>query len=104
MKIKLIDVVTETYDTTFGTCELCIHTGEATEPTFHFQKEDGTEFEVEGYYWNWGDLSTIYVDNIIELADFISRQTYPDDTTFDYCWLDSEVDKCYAKLIEEEDK
>lgn len=49
MKIKLIDVQTEVEeDVEFGTCELCMQTGSAEFPTFIFEKEDGSQFEVLG--------------------------------------------------------
>ena len=100
MKIKLIDVKTNIYETQFGTCELCFWVGDAVEPTFYFEKETGEKFEVDGYYWSWGDLEAIYVDNVINLADYISRQYYDADTIFDYNWLNEQVDKFGAEEVE----
>lgn len=87
MKLKLIDVKTEIYETQFGTCELCMSTGTAYEPTYIFEKENGERLSVEGYYWDWGDLITIDVENVIEFADFIRKQDFEDDISFDYGWL-----------------
>lgn len=88
MKIKLIDVQTEVEeDVEFGTCELCMWTGSAEYPTFIFEKEDGTKFEVLGWEWDWGDLDTLYIGNVVLFNDYISQIEFDEDTEFDYRWL-----------------
>lgn len=87
MKLKLIDVDTEVSEATFGTCDFCMYVGTATEPTYIFEKEDGARVRVEGYYWDWGDLSTAEVDNIIEFAGYVQGLDFPDDLDMDTEWL-----------------
>ena len=90
MKIKLIDVQTEIEDDVeFGTCELCMFTSSAEYPTFIFEKEDGTQFEVMGWGWNWGELDTLYIDNVVLFNDYISKIEFDEDTEFDYLWLNN---------------
>lgn len=93
MKLKLIDIEVERYMTEFGTCELCMSIDEAEEPTFVFEKENGAILRVEGFYWSWGWLTAIMVDNIIDLADYVSKQDFPEDTDFDFNWLEDLVDE-----------
>lgn len=81
MKLKLIDVEVNR----------CIDGAE--EPTFIFEKENGATIRVKGFYWNWGWLVSIQVDNIIDFADYVSKQDFPEDTDFDYNWLDNLVDE-----------
>lgn len=95
MKLKLVDHISETYPTTFGTCELCMHTGETTDTTLIFQWEDGTEFRADAFYWSWGDKFDIYIDNLAEFALWICTQDFDKDevteevSTFGgYSWLE----------------
>lgn len=76
MKLKLIDHTSHTYETTFGTCELCEYTGEATETTLYFQWEDGDRFEVDSYFWSWGDLFEVRIDNLFEFALWVGKQDF----------------------------
>lgn len=88
MKIKLIDVQTEVEDDVeFGTCEICMCTGSAEYPTFIFEKEDGTTFEVKGWEWSWGDLDALYIDNVVRFNDYLTQIEFDGDTKFDYYWL-----------------
>lgn len=97
MKVKLIDVKTETYIAEYGTCEMCFYNGLAMESTYIFEKEDGTRFEVEGFYWSYGELKTIMIDNFIDLADYVNHQDFDENTTFDFDWLDNLAEAYYEK-------
>lgn len=99
MKIKLIDIKTNSYETTTGTCDLCMRIEYVEEPTFYFEKSDGTQFEIKGYYWEWGTLLSIYVENVIELADYFNHQKYDRETTFNYYWLYCEVEKFHEEYL-----
>lgn len=106
MKLKLIDVrLDEDFHADFGTCEVCMSTGYAAQPTYIFEDENGITHEVEGYYWSWGDYDEINVDNVINFADWVAKQDFSDSLTiadvkwdifdvysiFDYYWLQSIV-------------
>lgn len=75
MKVKLVDFKTNTYETTFGTCELCMGTGMATEESMKFEYDDGYTEWVDLYFWSWGDLMTIdEIDNTANFAHWLSKQ------------------------------
>lgn len=93
MKLKLVDVLGEPHEVELGTCELCFSTGEVVEPTFVFEKEDRTQFKVDGYWWNWGDCTEVYVENIVDFASFIAKQTFDENQVFDTNWLFDLIDK-----------
>lgn len=93
MKLKLIDVKTDPQEEEMGTCELCFSTGYVDNPTFIFQTDEGKQIEVDGYYWDWGDYSEVWIDNEIAFAEYVGKQVYPEDTRFDSDWLWNEVNK-----------
>lgn len=68
------------YDVTFGSCEICMHTGTAENPvyTFEFTDTETGEKEVRdinGYEWDWGDYSTVYIYNVISFGDWLEDNT-----------------------------
>lgn len=87
MKIKLVDVKIDPHEAQFGTCELCFSTGYVDDPTFIFEDESGNRFDVEGFWWNWGDYETIEIDNVVNFAAFVSKQDFESDLKFDTDWL-----------------
>ena len=99
MKLKLVDVENNTYQTTFGTCDLCLSTGTASEDTYVFRAlaDDGYAeiVEVEAFFWSWGDLFTVDVDNQILFAEWFNAQEFEVDSTdqLHYSWLDDIVDQ-----------
>lgn len=95
MKLKLVDIDINSYETEFGTCELCMSVGYAYEPTYYFEKDDGMTFHIDGYYWSWGDLDYIEVDNVIEFAAYINSLDFDENTDFNYSWLNSIVEDYY---------
>lgn len=79
-KIKLIDFDPgEPYETEFGTCELCMSTGEAQDPRFKFKYEDGSTEWVDGSFWSWADQFVVYVDNTAEFAGWLIEQDFKPD-------------------------
>lgn len=102
MKLKLVDVETEIYETEFGTCELCMSTGTAYEPTYVFEKENGDTIKVEGFSWSWGDLYDLYIDNVIDFANYVSKKEFEEvtDEEMDYGWLSDLIDE-YEKSLED---
>lgn len=79
MKINLVDHRSETYETTFGSCELCFHTGEATETELKFQYEDGSTNWVDTFFWSWGDFFEIYIYNLADFAHWLNEQDFDED-------------------------
>lgn len=113
MKLKLIDVrLDEDFHAEFGTCDLCMSTGYAAQPTYIFEDENGIRTEVEGYYWSWGDYDEINVNNVIDFAAWVAEQDFSDtlkevelrwDTVaeyalFDWGWLGAIVQAYNEKL------
>ena len=87
MKAKLVDYDYREYETDFGTCELCMYTGTAEEPRFKFEYDDGHTEWVDGYYWDWGDLFTVEIDNTANFAAWLAIQDL-DGYIEDYSTLD----------------
>lgn len=79
MKLKLVDHISKTYTTTFGTCELCMYTGETTDTTLVFRWEDGTELRADTFFWSWGDKFVVYIDNLAEFALWIGKRDFDKD-------------------------
>lgn len=98
MKLRLVDVESNTYTTTFGTCDFCLRTGTCSEDTFVFEVVEG-EFagervEVEGFYWSYGNFSSVEVDNHILFAEWLADEELPEatpDEMRNYYWLDTLV-------------
>lgn len=104
MKIKLHDYESEIEeDVTFGTCEMCMYVADAEYPYFYFTYEDGTTEKVKGFFWDWGDLHTIYIDNIPAFASWLNSQDFEEDIRIEsYANLQSLVGK-YFRDKENED-
>ena len=79
MKVKLIDHQSETYEAEFGTCEMCLYTGQATETQLKFQYEDGSTEWVDAFFWSWGYLDEIEIENLADFAHWLSQQDFPED-------------------------
>lgn len=93
MRLKLIDHESVTKETDFGTCDLCAYTGEATFTTLIFKRDDGEVLRAETWYWCWGDLFEIDIDNVFDFAAWIKGKEFPDDLDItDYNTLRDVVD------------
>lgn len=79
MKINLIDKYSETYETTFGSCEMCFYTGRATETQLKFRYEDGTTEWVDTFLWSWGSLFEIEIENLADFAHWLNEQDFDDN-------------------------
>lgn len=106
MRVKLIDVKRDVEEETFGTCELCMSTGTAEYETFMFRDQDtGEEFSVDAWFWSWGDLFNIHLENIPRFAAWIQEQDV-DPIRFEsdsYTWLQDLVIDFEEYLEELED-
>lgn len=87
MKAKLVDFYSREYETRFGTCEFCMSTGMAVEPHFKFEYDDGHTEWVAGYFWSWGDLFLVDIDNTANFAAWLADQEL-DGYIEDYTKLD----------------
>ena len=84
-RVRLLDYNEYSQETTFGTCEICMYTGIAENPTFTFvftDTETGEETlsNVEGYNWDWGDYSTVDISNVALFGDWLEDNTVTVDT------------------------
>lgn len=64
MKLRLTDYRDNVYEDTDGSCELCMWTGMIAHPEFEFTVEGGDTYTVEGWYCDWGHLTTRYDINV----------------------------------------
>lgn len=75
--LKLTDFYSDSYETDFGTCDLCMSTGIHEEEHFVFETSDGTVIDMENGYWSWGDYYTLlYIDNTADFAHWLSKQEF----------------------------
>ena len=84
-RVRLLDYNEYSQEMTFGTCEVCMYTGIAENPTFTFvftDTETGEETlsNVEGYNWDWGDYSTVDISNVALFGDWLEDNTVTVDT------------------------
>lgn len=100
MKIKLIDYQEDFKIETTGTCEICFGTMGCGNPVFTFQKENGEATKVNGYYWDWGDYSSVEsIANVIDFAEYVrDTDLQEDENTFTFGWLDNLVSEYNSTL------
>ena len=100
MKIKLIDYQEDFKIETTGTCEICFGTMGCSNPVCTFQKENKEKVEVNGYYWDWGDYSSVEtIANVIDFAEYICDIDFQEDEcTFSFSWLDNLVSEYNSTL------
>lgn len=67
-EFKLIDVIDDYQEKVhFGTCEMCMRVGPNTFSTFVFEV-DGERREIKGWFWSWGSLFDVYIENTADFA------------------------------------
>ena len=100
MKIKLIDYQEDFKIETTGTCEICFGTMGCSNPVFTFQKENKEKVEVNGYYWDWGDYSSVEtIANVIDFAEYVCDIDFQEDeNTFSFSWIDNLVSEYNSTL------
>lgn len=82
--LKLIDLKTDSYEATFGTCELCMGTGVHIEEHMIFETSEGKIIDMENGFWCWGDYFTLLdVDNTADFAYWLSTQEFEGDAPQD---------------------
>lgn len=102
MKIKLVNYEVNEYETEFGSCDLCFYTGTATEPVFTFSDGEKT-WEVDGFFWSWGDLFIVEIDNVIRFAEWLEQQDLDEEEVpHDYSSLSVLADRYYYRNEEDE--
>ena len=84
-RVRLLDYNEYSQETTFGSCEICMHTGTAENPVYTFEftdTETGAEEvrDVNGYEWDWGDYITVDIYNVIAFGDWLEDNTITVDT------------------------
>lgn len=82
--LKLIDLKTNSYETIFGTCDLCMGTGVHTEEHLIFETSEEKIIDMENGLWCWGDYFTLLdVDNTADFAHWLSTQEFEGDAPQD---------------------
>lgn len=79
MKLKLIDVETNSHYTETGSCDLCMSIEWVDEPTYVFETEEDETIRVDAYSWDWGHYDQEMVDNVIAFADFVSQKDFTEE-------------------------
>lgn len=103
-KIHLINVDTSNgANEEAGTCELCFYTMWCDNPTFIFEM-DGERLAIDGYWWDWGDYSEIFINNTVDFGLWLDTQEFADDTDFNTDWLLNIVDKYNRTVAQTEYK
>ncbi len=79
-RVRLLDYNEYSQETTFGTCEICMYTGTAENPTFTFEftntdTGEETVSDVRGYMWDWGDYITVDIYNVARFGDWLEDNT-----------------------------
>lgn len=79
-RVRLLGYNEYSQETTFGSCEICMHTGTAENPVYTFEftdTETGAEEvrDVNGYEWDWGDYRTVDIYNVIAFGDWLEDNT-----------------------------
>ena len=76
MAVKLVDYKYEVeHDVEFGTCELCMGTGDLRYGVFVFEDELGERLEITNGEWSWGDwFDDYHIENIPRFADFFNTR------------------------------
>ncbi|WP_426716515.1 hypothetical protein ACEN19_11215 [Corynebacterium auriscanis] len=87
MKAKLVDFKSETKVVDYGTCEICMSTGKATFEKILFEYDDGHTEWIDLWYWGWGDLFRIHIENMADFAQWLSKKEL-DGYIGDYSNLD----------------
>lgn len=94
MKVKLIDVEENPTEELTGTCEFCFETIDCDNPVFVFQLVGSNqEIRINGYWWDYDYYDEVAIPNIINFADWLDHQEFPDDTVLDTDWLINVADK-----------
>ena len=95
--IKLINVDTSNAgNEQIGTCELCFGSRWCDNPILTFEKPDGEQIHVEGFYWDWGDYHEIRIDNYLNFSDWLSKKNIDcNRLKSDYWYLDNLVEEYY---------
>ena len=94
MKVKLIDVQSSPSEEQVGTCDLCFGTIYCDNPVYIFQIGDNKkEIAINGYWWDYDIYDEVPIPNVINFADWLDHQEFPDDTEFNTDWLIEMADK-----------
>lgn len=101
LKLKLVNVYSDTHEAEVGTCDLCLGTDVVREDIFTFRavdEEENKEFiHVNGFYWKHGTISRLWIKNYIVFAEWFNAQDIVVDSAdeMDYSWLDNLAEQFY---------
>lgn len=75
--LKLIDFYNRSFETTFGTCDLCMSTGIHNEEHFVFETSDNNIITMENGYWDYGNYyKLLTIDNTADFAYWLNNQKF----------------------------
>lgn len=62
MKLRLTNFDANAYEDTDGSCDMCMYTGMLDHPLYTFTSSYGESYTIEGWWSEWGHLTTINVN------------------------------------------
>lgn len=62
MKLRLTDFDSNTYEDIDGSCDMCMYTGMLDHPEYTFTTSYGDRYTIEGWWSDWGHLTTIDIN------------------------------------------
>nr|DAS92305.1 MAG TPA: hypothetical protein [Caudoviricetes sp.] len=94
MKLRLTNFDSNTYEDTDGSCDLCMYTGMLDHPEYTFTTSFGDSHTIEGWWSDWGHLTTIDV-NLPVFTTWLHDAEFKEPTELieeneKYTWLSDE--------------
>lgn len=91
MKLRLTNFNSNTYEDINGSCELCMYTGMMDHPTYEFTDSYDGVHTVDGWYSDWGHLTTIDI-NLPVFTTWLHEAEFKEPTELieenkEYQWL-----------------
>lgn len=94
MKLRLTDFDANAYEDTDGSCDMCMYTGMLDHPLYTFTSSYGESYTIEGWWSDWGHLTTIDV-NLPVFTTWLHDAEFKEPTEIieendEYTWLSDE--------------
>lgn len=91
MKLRLTNFDSNTYMDTDGSCEMCMYTGMLDHPTYEFTDSYGCKHVIDGWWSDWGHLTTIDI-NLPVFTAWLHDTEFKEPTELieeneEYAWL-----------------
>lgn len=94
MKLRLTNFDANVYEDTDGSCDVCMYTGMLDHPLYTFTSSYGESYAIEGWWSDWGHLTTIDV-NLPVFTTWLHDAEFKEPTEHieeneKYTWLSDE--------------